>query len=333
MNNFDRKELARKYFIPIPETPISAYLFVIVGVSGLVLGLIAAGGIGALLVLAGLVGIGKGAMGYLRYRRAMRMAMPRASDAQMDAWLSDALGPIIRTGFQRLNVHPTEIDVEAPNELWRLPFVGIPVIEEVQGNYLWARGADDQLRFSVYKIVVVYLSNWRMPVYACNLDIITGATFCDSTLEYSLNHVEGMETTSDRITIYNQTVKVPPNSSSPQPPAEAKRQITSQTIRLKVSGESAVRFYVGIAENEQKQVESIIGMQASSTDHYISTLREHLRTRHNGAIGKNPNLNEGIPTSEGTKEVGPGQLGMPGQYGSDFRALPEPKRHPDGGGV
>ncbi len=321
MNEFEREQLARKYFVPLPDTPVGAYAALIAGAVGLLIGIVAGEFFGVLLFLVGLFGLAKGTMRYVRYRRDLAMATPRATDAQIDAWLEKAVELIIQTGSERLNVHPTELNVhptevgpQSENRILRLPFTGIPTKGEV--DYRWARGADGKLRFSVYKIVVVYLSDWRLPVYVCHLDIATGATFNDSTKEYTLNHVEGMETVSDRLTVYEQQeVATKPNAGYSQQLTTVGHHTQFQAIRLRVSGKNAVELWIGIATDERTQVESAIGIiQKSSTDHYISALREHLRTRNHGAVGINPGLAHGNPPVSGRPtQLGPNQLGLPGQ--------------------
>ncbi|MGH3841835.1 MAG: hypothetical protein ACRDS0_10380 [Pseudonocardiaceae bacterium] len=317
MSEAEREQLARKYFIPLPGKPTGAYVSLATGAVGLLLGISEKGFLSFLLLLAGVFGLVKGTRRYLRYRRDLAMATPRATDAQIDAWRKEALEPIIRDGFKRLNIHPTELGPQHENRTWNLPFIGIPTKGKV--DYRKTRGTDGKLRFSVYKIVVVYLSDWRLPVYVCHLDIATGAIFSDSTKEYALNHVEGMETVSDRLTIYAaQEVGTKSNAAHPQQPTTVAHHTEFQAIRLKVSGENAVELWIGISADERTRVESAIDMQESSTDHYISALREHLRTRNHGAVGINPGLAHGnLPESNSLAQIGPNQLGLPGQLSAE----------------
>lgn len=323
MDEFAREQLARKYFIPMPDVPVRAYVILIAGAAGFLIGIVAGGFFGVLLVLAGLFGLVKGGMHYVRYRRDLAMTTPRATDDQVDAWLNEAIDPIIQAGIGRLNVHPSEVGPQSENRIWRLPFTGIPTKGEV--DYRWVRGTDGKLRFSVYKIAVVYLSDWRLPVYVCHLDIATGAMFNDSTKEYALNHVEGMETVSDRLTVYEQQeVAAGPSAGNPQQLTTVGHHTNFQAIRLSVSGKNAIDLWIAIATDERTQVvENAIGMRESSTDHYISALREHLRTRNHGAVGINPGLVHGNPlASNRSAQLGPSQLRLPGQLSDGLAQQP-----------
>ncbi|MGH3547633.1 MAG: hypothetical protein ACRDQU_05845 [Pseudonocardiaceae bacterium] len=331
MSEAEREQLARKYFIPLPATPVGAYVALTAGAAGFLLGIVEKNFFGFLLLVAGLFGLVKGTRRYLRYRRDLTMATPRATDAQIDGWRDDALENIIKSGRDRLNVHPTELGPQPENRTC-LPFIGIPTMGKV--DYKIMRGADGTLRFSVYKFVVVYLSDWRLPVYVCHLDIATGATFSDSTKEYALNHVEGMETVSDRLTVFTPR-EVPSNAGQPQQPTTVAHHTNYQAIQLKVSGENVVELWIGISANERTRVESgerapvesAIDAQGYSMDRYISALREHLRTRNHGAVGINPGLMNGnLPAPNRLAQIGPSQLGLPGQLSDG--STQQPGLHP-----
>lgn len=236
---------------------------------------------------------------YASYRGEYKRAVPRATDDQMDRWLQEALEPIVERGLVRLNIHPTELNQTLPTNKQRLVFVGIPS----NTRYVAAWGADGKRRYSAYQILVVYLSAERMPIYECVYDMVTGTTFTDSTKEYGLDKVDGMQTSSDRVTVF-----APPMPG--QPPSSAIGTHTMQQfISLNVSGTTVVRLAIGIAANERVQIEQVVSFQGGSEiDMMISGLREHLRAARAGALGHRAGL-QGI-----TNAAGPGpHLGLPDQ--------------------
>ena len=292
-----RRERVRKYFVPLPKNPIGAHIKLGIAVLILVLGV--AGNAGFLLFAAFIVLIWAG-VGYGRYVRARMRALPRATDPQMEHWLYSRIPEIVEDGKRRLNIHPTEI---GPGEGtgW-LPFVGIPDRED--WNYVQARGLDGVLRFSAYEIMVVYLSNWRLPVYQCVLDMESGATVMDQTKEYNLKQVDGMETVSDRVALTG------PNGSGQQgtqAPAMTTAHITRrQLVNLVVSGRAAVSLLIGIGQGDSLHTE---GVSRSQIDMGIATLREYLRSHQNGAQHQDLGLSggglQGLPGRPPSMELPP----------------------------
>ena len=300
MDQKQREDLVRKYFIPDPATPVFVYIKLAAGLLLFFLGLVSNG----ILAFLGFVILAWGGFGFFRYMREVNRARPKATDPQMDAWLNEALLPIVTQGVQRLSVHPTEL-AYPPTENGqlgdehRLVFVGIPELEDFP--YRRARGKDGQMRFSAYQIMVVFLSSWRMPVYECVLNMETGNTVTDATREYHLNQVDGVETVSDRVNVYR-NVSTGQESATPGPSAIG-HVTRRQYVRLVVSGREAIRLQMAIADGDTARME---GTSNSNADNLIATLREHLRQHHHGAQPAQPGLTGNQPAQLG----GPSKLGF-----------------------
>lgn len=258
---------------------MGVYVKLGIGLLALILGLSAGSG---LLGFLSAVMLLWGGVGFLRYLQELRRATPKATDSQMDEWLNEALRPIAQVGTRRLGVHPTELG-SAEGDSFRLIFVGIPDIDELA--YRRARGKDGNWRFSAYKIMVVYLSTWRLPVYECILDMETGATITDATREYNLNQVDGIDTVSDRINVFQQ--KPGGQSTAPSTSGALGHVTRRQLVKLIVSGREAISLWIGIAEGQATQLE---GVTTSDVDGMIARLREHLRAHHHGAHQANLGL-------------------------------------------
>lgn len=302
MDQQQRGDLVRKYFIPDPATPVFVYIKLAVGLLLFILGLASNG----ILAFLGFVILAWGGYGFIRYMMVVNRARPKATDAQMDAWLNEALLPIVMQGVQRLSVHPTELAYPpAENgqlgDEHRLVFVGIPDLENFP--YRRARGKDGQLRFSAYEIMVVFLSSWRMPVYECVLNMETGNTVTDATREYHLNQVDGVETVSDRVNVYRND-STGQESATPGPSAIG-HVTRRQYVQLVVSGREAIRLQMAIADGDTARLE---GTPHSNADNLIATLREHLRQHHHGAQPGQPGLTGSQPA----------QLGEPSRLGFDL---------------
>ncbi|MFE0528783.1 hypothetical protein ACFW0V_14395 [Micromonospora parva] len=301
--NPSRQELVHKYFNLVPQKPSYVGALIALGGGGLLLvvGLLSLVGASADSGLAGLACLGcLGILGggaavifggiklagtYSAYNSAVAAAYPRATDSQMDGWLQEGENYAADAGRRRLNRHPGEVTLKWGENL--LVFHGLP--PEIP--YQIARGADGVLRASLYKILVVYLSNYRLLTYESILDMRTGATISDATKEYHLQSVDGLETASDRVNFFlppaNQAP--PPGQPMPQNPtaipiATATGSIVHvtgrQTLRLMVAGRPAIELVMGISATDQLHIEGVSG---STTEGMIHTLREYLR-RHNGGI-------------------------------------------------
>jgi hypothetical protein len=197
----------------------------------------------------------------------------------MDSWKNEALVPIAERGARRLNVHPTELD-SADDESGRLIFVGIPDFgEDTSSVVKGKRGKDGVRRFSAYEVMVLYLSNWRLPVYTSILDMETGNFVTDETKEYNLGQVDGIETFSDRINQSSSSGNK--KSAGGDVDAVAVHWTRQQSITLVVSGRRVVDLLIGVATGQTIQIENVT--EQSEVDALIARLREHLRMHHHGA--------------------------------------------------
>lgn len=340
-----RIERVNKYFVPNPPTPTAEYVKMGIGGGLFVFAILAfaSGGAGAcfgvVLLLAALGLEISGVLGYLKYKQLYAAANPKATDPEMDAWLTHAEPNIVNTGLVRLNIHPSErgaIGHQNPN----LVFCGVPYNEM---PYRSMTGRDGRIRYSHYKIMVVYLSDWRLPVYECVLDMATGATITDSTKEYKLTQVDGMETGSDRINLFGQRpggmigagfgapgMPMPgmPGPGMPGPGMPGANMPIGhatglQMINLLVSGRVAISLMLAISAEQSIYIEDT-RRQPSAIDSMISQLREHLRTRSDGAQAANPAMLGGAPTMLGAPNV----LGPAGPPPDQFGLAPPPQLAP-----
>jgi hypothetical protein len=291
----ERARLVRNYFATPPKQPVRDY---IKGAIGLLL--VIAGVHVAFVLVIGLLLLAWGGIGIARYASKVAATKPKATDPQMDAWLEAALIPTAQNGANRLNVHPTELTGSMDES--RLIFEGFPNIPNVQ----IARGDDKKLRYSHYEILVVFLSNWRLPLYQVNYDMENDVAAYENTKEYNLGQVDGIETSNDRVNV----LSVESGDSKDSKQAATSTGVvghvtTAQILSLMVSGNRAVTLITGVTGKESVKVENVD--DPSTIDRGISRLREHLRARHQGAYP----ASAGMPGSGGSANLGaPGDLGL-----------------------
>ncbi|GAB7036395.1 MULTISPECIES: hypothetical protein [Catenuloplanes] len=304
-----RAERVDKYFNPEPVRPDYTFALVLL-IGGVVLaggavvafgvsasapsGSNGAGGVaclGCLGLLAGIVAAPVGGArllgAYNAYQRAYALAYPRATDQEMDLWLEEGTYYAVEAGRKRLNRNPGDVTLQHGRNV--LVFTGLPNLQ----NFPWCRlrrsEFDGRVRSSLSKILVVYLSHNQLQTYECVLDMATGATLTDSTKEYHLQHVDGMETSSDRVNVFLPGVPVPVPPGAPPAPVAAPKpsegliaHVTGrQLLRLMVNGRVAVELIMGVADAAQVHIESVT---RNDTDAMIYTLREYLRAHNGGAL-------------------------------------------------
>jgi hypothetical protein len=293
----ERARRVRNYFAKPPKVPVRDYVK-----AGLGLILIILGAHVTFLLLVGLAILVWGGIGIFRYVNKIASTRPKATGAEMDAWLEEALIPTAQAGAKRLNVHPTELTGSMEDS--RLIFVGFPNVPNVQ----IARGDDNKLRYSHYEILVVFLSNWRLPVYQVNYDMENGVTVLENTKEYNLGQVDGIETSSDRVNVLSAESGDSKDGKQAATSTGTIGHVTNaQILSLMVSGNRAVTLITGVTGRESVRVENVD--DPSRIDNGISRLREHLRVRHQGAYPAGP----GLPGSGG-----PPSLGAPADLGLDL---------------
>jgi hypothetical protein len=263
-----------------------------------------AGCLACLAVVGGIPALAWGGLQAMRrasaYSAARAQAFPRAEGRWMDHWLEEGLRHASSVAPGRVNRHPGEQTLHWGVDT--LLFVGSPPLREFPVQF--AYGHDDgKLRASIHKILIVFLSNYRVSTYECVLDMRTGAMVSDATKEYHLQHVDGIETASDRISMVLPGQFSPNGAPAPAPATAGPTLVdeggqvahitTTQTLSLMVAGRRAVELVMGISRAERLQVEGI--ENPSSPDAMIHTLREHLRGHNGGAMAPAPHTMPTLP--------------------------------------
>jgi hypothetical protein len=311
----ERAKRVRNYFAEPPKVPLKDF-----GKAALGLILIIVGAHLVFLLLIGLVILVWGGIGIARYAIKLAALRSKATGAEMDAWLDADLVPTAVTGARRLNIHPTELTGSVEDN--RLVFIGFPNIPGVRVR----RGDDKKVRYSVYEILVVFLSNWRLPVYQVNYDMEDGVTVLENTKEYNLGQVDGIETSSDRINILSVESDKAKDGKEVESSGAVGHVTNAQILSLMVSGNRAVTLITGVTGSESVRIENV--GDPSRIDSGISRLREHLRVPHQGAYPAGVGMSGGPGT--------PGDLGLdlPPQASPRSEAFePGPDLPPGGPGL
>lgn len=270
-----RQASVRRYFTPPPAFP-NIIRPTIVAAIGLVLMLVGLAGSAFIVVIGVIAVVGaaiKAAPHIVRYNRMRALAEPKPSDHQMDEWLLEAIDPIIKRGFQRLDITRDELVNPAAEPLWVVGFPDTPT-----DRVRLARGKDGQVRASRYDILVVYLTKWRLSTYQCVLDMETGAFVTDQSHEFHYRDIVSVATSSDRVSWplpidhakpHPTTGSTDSGKGSDEPERKSLEITTTQWFRLRVASDE-IAILVGLFDV------SAYGNE-SGTDNTLRQIRAMLR--------------------------------------------------------
>jgi hypothetical protein len=183
-----RDELAVKYFRETPETPKYTSYYIGIGVCALIflMGSSTRGGMGAVYVLLGLIGlvisIRKFLMRRNKFMADYKWATPKATDQQMDQWLTDGRSMVIAEARKRLDLDESQESA--------LPLV----IDGPAKKSLIGKGDDRVLRFKRHNMLVIFLSTHHVATFQCTLDLGLGEILEDRTKEFPYKDITNLET-------------------------------------------------------------------------------------------------------------------------------------------
>ncbi len=228
-----RIELVRKYFIETPETPnyqpyyIGMVIFLLLFLLAprmhtMTGGLLGFGGI------IGLIVTGKKWYDLRKeYTEAYKRAEPKASDKQMDEWLTKGLGDVTAEARRRLDLD--ELDIKA---------VPLMIDGPAQKSYI-AAGEDRILRFSRHNILLVFLTDHHVATFQCILDLGLGEILEDRTQEFPYKDITNLEThTTNQGFHYRNDIK--------------KGTIGEHTFGLYTSGANVISVNYLFSKNNEK---------------------------------------------------------------------------------
>ncbi|MEU4232406.1 hypothetical protein AB0F17_49610 [Nonomuraea sp. NPDC026600] len=118
--------------------------------------------------------------------------LPRATDQQVDAWLRERIGDIMREAHSKVHLDRDSVTAQS-----LAPIIGLPDPR----NYLilMREGRDRRYRYSFYQIHLFFLTDWKIVSYSCVLDMFTGEIVQDAAKDLSMSKINSLDTFTDRI--------------------------------------------------------------------------------------------------------------------------------------
>lgn len=277
MTSESRPTAINKYFRQTPKPPSHSgqIIMLILGgllvLGGLVSGILAAidsDFAGALCCtipgfIGGVVLVIIGGLGILntksQFKRDYEAAEPKPSDAQIDEWFNQDKEKIISAAIDKLGLVLEKIlNLDDP-----LVVIG------PKSSAKFRIGQDQNIRFSAYEIVVIYLTDYHLGAYSCGWDFVNGRSTSEQTQEYHYTDVVSVSTLGSNTSFNVVTV------DGKEHPIQSHQQFS-----LSVASGESIKVTVDFP-----QVETIFQqgkLLPTGADKAISALRTMLREKKGG---------------------------------------------------
>ncbi|MFI6072334.1 hypothetical protein ACIA5C_12165 [Actinoplanes sp. NPDC051343] len=314
-----REERVNKYFVPVPQPPdytkpgilaAGGGLLVLIGIITAAAGDAGSGAcLGLIMLIAGSVAGFRGARTLISrsnaYNGAMARAYPRATDEEMDGYLSEGLNLAVENAHRQLKINMGgEFTIQKGVNL--LVFSGFP--SSANGFHLqFAIGDDNAVRASHYKVLVVFATNYRFSTYECIWEMSTGATIADGTKEYHLQDVGGLETESNRVSFPLHRTGLTEAGSEDDKTVEVTQR---QLLRLMVSGQPAIEMVMGISGKARFRIANGQPPEFPAPEDMIHQLRQYLREHKQSSHAQQQYLPPSLGGDTSLGNVPPEPLGM-----------------------
>lgn len=268
------KETAlRKYFMKQPDQPPKGKptALIVVGASFTVLGLIAtiAGGqqaVGCLVIglIPGLIMIGIGAMMLAKinaaYRAKVSEGEPKPSDLQVQSWLDEGIRKLSEHSRGKLNLDESEGSISAP-----LIIAG-PILWDTGGvssdDLVWKRGEDGLVRFGVYRVTIILLTDRHLTSYACDYNFIRDVALNERTDEFHYRDIVSVST-REQDTAYTLPT--------------GKKMTKAQAFSLSVASGESISVMVDSAEI--REITGVEKLPETGADKAVANIRAMLRDK------------------------------------------------------
>lgn len=129
------------------------------------------------------------------YEKAYRQAEPKPSDAQVDIWFHEDLERLRARAFEKLDLD------ERSTRSYNIN--GQPLVVHGPGPSPMVKiGEDNEVRFSINNILIIYLTQYHIASYQCIVNLVDGSIASESTREYHFDDVVSVSTETENTCLY-----------------------------------------------------------------------------------------------------------------------------------
>lgn len=196
------------------------------------------------------------------YYKEHNASQPKPTENQMNAWMEEDKRKVASSALARLNLQPISdhvINIEKP----------LIVIGPMNGAK-YAKGNDGILRFSLYQIIVIYVTNHHLCAYCCELDFETGVVSQESTYEYHYTDVVSVSTSNTNSDLFF----IKDGERNPIP--------RHQQFSISVSSGESIKVAVSFPHLADIMGSDEIGPTGS--EEAVATIRAMLREKKGGLV-------------------------------------------------
>jgi hypothetical protein len=205
------------------------------------------------LTLLGILGIliGAGIIGYIFYKK-------EPTDAEIDAWLDEALSKYNRISYNKLEINPDEYGGTPI-------YIKGPILWSIQGisddEILWKKGKDGYARFSTYKITIIHFMEQYIGSYAFVYNFVRDVALNEEADEFFYRHITGvaMKESATNYTLPN-----------------GEKLVNSQMFRLSTTGGDGIEVLVN-SSILQKFTNSMV--PTTEVERAVQAIRKALRDK------------------------------------------------------
>lgn len=194
------------------------------------------------------------------YKNEFARTEPKPSDAQMDTWLAADKAAILNGAMSKLDL-PVESVINAQDPL---VVIGPAMRAKIKA------GEDGVFRFSKYEIVIIYLTDYHLGAYSCELDFVTGTVTHEETQEYHYTDVVSVATLTSNTTFVVETMD-----------GKTHPIVSSQEFSLSVASGQSIRVAVNFPQLPEMLKTGRLA--PTGAEKAISTMRAMLREKKGGA--------------------------------------------------
>lgn len=274
-NQNEREAALRRYFEAMPTKDSGEGAIMLIA-GGILLTLMAlgvfssqrtsggGGGSAALLLIAGLV---LGWIGYIRwstiesrYQEAMQAILPQPLDREVDQWFEESTTKLIT--HSRLALRLTESEGQFAEPL----VLSAPTLNKTNGippdDLKWKKGQDGRLRFAIYNIIVIYLTDRHLAAFTCDFNFIRDVPLNETSREYHYQDIISVAT-------YEWS------EAFDRPTGE--KRTTAQIFRLSVASGECIEVRADCSVLRQMTEEEEV--PAMGAEEKVATIRARLREK------------------------------------------------------
>lgn len=224
-------------------------------------------GAGCFAALSLIAGLTLGCVGYIkvssiesRYQNALRAILPQPLDEQVDRWFEESLQRLIL--HSRLALRLTESEGQFAEPL----VLSAPTLSKTHGipseDLKWKKGKDNRLRFAIYNIIVIYLTERHLAAFTCDFNFLRDVSLNETSREYHYQDIVS-------VTTYEWS------EAFDRPTCE--KRITSQIFRLSVASGEFIEVREDCSVLRQMTKEEQV--PAMGADEKVATIRAMLRVK------------------------------------------------------